>query len=241
MERKALKSCLGVKNSVPNDIVYHELNIPDIIAKMIRHQQKFFAKIMILEPEEAIVWQLVDRFSAEEDYSNNEESFLAYYLRLQADHLDSNTTPNNIIENNVSERKNRLISENTTKINTYKEITNLEYSKILYNSFINDELRKIITRWRLSCHKLRIETGRYTNPITPREERKCKICLVVENEAHALLHCPAHTFIRMKYFSLLSRYTTVYQLLNPQCSKDMIQVGTYINEIEKNMVRLKMC
>ena len=113
MERKALKSCLGVKNSVPNDIIYHELNIPDIIAKMIRHQQNFFAKIMILEPEDAIVRQLVDRFTAEVDYSDNEESFLAYYLRLQADHLDSNTTPNNIIENNVTERKNRLlINEN---------------------------------------------------------------------------------------------------------------------------------
>ena len=48
MERKALKCSLGVKSSVPNDIVYQELNIPDIVAKIMRLQQKLFAKIMIL-------------------------------------------------------------------------------------------------------------------------------------------------------------------------------------------------
>ena len=241
MERKALKRCLGVKDNVPNDIVYQELNIPDVIAKMIRQQQKFFAKIMMLDPEEAILRQLVDRFSADEEYCENEDSFLAYYLHLQADHLDNNTTPNNIIERNVSERRNRLLSGETTKITTYKEITNLEYHELLYTSFVNDELRILITRWRMSCHNLRIETGRYTNPITPRDERNCKICLVVEDELHALFHCRAHIFIRMKYFSLLSKYTGVKQLLNPQCVKDMIQVGSYISEIEKNMVKHKMC
>ena len=196
---------------------------------------------MTLEPEEAIVRQLVDRFIADEDYSGDENSFLAYYLRLQADHMDMNTTANNIIENDITERKNRLLNEETTRITTYRDITNLEYNNALYNSFVNDELRITITRWRLSCHKLRIETGRYTYPITPRDERLCKMCLTVEDESHALFHCPAHTFIRMKYFALLCKYTTVKLLLNPQSSEDVIQVGSYIGEIEKNMQKLKMC
>ena len=241
MERKALKSCLGVKASVPNDIVYQELNIPDVIAKIIRLQQKFFAKIMILEPNEAIIRQLVDRFMADEEYCGDEDSFLAYYLRLQADHMDPNTTANNIIEKNITERKNRLLNEETTRITAYKEITNLEYNSVLYNSFVNDELRIVITRWRLSCHKLRIETGRYSYPIIPRDERRCRMCLTVEDESHALFTCPAHSFIRMKFFPLLCRYTTVTLLLNPQSSEDVIQVGTYIGEIEKNMQKLKMC
>ena len=241
MERKALKCILGVKSSVPNDIIYNELNIPDIIAKIIRLQQKFFAKIMMLQPEEAIVRQLVDKFVADEDYCNDEDSFLAYYLRLQADHIDSNTTANNIIESNINERNNRLLNEERTRVMTYREITNLEYNKALYNSFVNDELRITITRWRLSCHKLRIEMGRYTYPITPRDERKCKLCLTVEDESHALFLCPAHAFIRLKFFPLLCKFTTVTLLLNPQSSEDVIHVGTYIGEIEKNMQKLKMC
>ena len=238
MERKALKCCLGVKSSVPNDIVYHELNICDVITKIRRLQHTFFAKIMTLEHEEAIVRQLVEKLMTDEDYCNNEDSFLAYYLHLLG---DSNTTPNERIKNNITERRNRLRNEETTRVTTYRQITNLEYNKVLYESFINDELRIAITRWRLSCHKLRIETGRYTYPITPRDERLCKMCRTVEDETHALFNCSAHTFIRMKFFSLLCKYTTVSHLLNPQTSEDMKQTGTYIIEIEKNMEKLKMC
>ena len=195
----------------------------------------------MLEPDEAIIRQLVDRFSADEEYCQDEDSFLAYYLRLQNDHMNSTTSANNIVESNILERKERLQSGATTKIALYKEITNLEYNQVLYRSFVNDELREIITRWRLSCHKLRIETGRYTNPITPREERKCRICQVVEDETHALFHCAAHTFIRLKFFSLICVYNTVSLILNPQNSDDVVKIATYISELEKNMLKLKMC
>ena len=240
-ERKALKRCLGVKSSVQNDIVYHELNIPDIVSKIMKLQQKFFAKIMLLEPDEAIIRQLVDKYMADEEYCQDENSFLSHYLRLHADHIDDNTTPNNIIENNIRERKERLESTDTTKITMYKNITDLQPNAALYNSFVNDELRIVITRWRLSCHKLRIETGRYTCPITPRDQRLCKICLVVEDEDHALFHCHAHTFIRLKFHSLLCKFNTLNLMLNPQCCEDVVKVGMYINEIEKNMQKLKMC
>ena len=241
IERKALKRCLGVKDSVSNDIVYHELNIPDIIAKIMKLQQMFFAKIMAFEPEQAIIKQLVDRYSADEEYIQDQNSFLAHYLRLYADHNDGNIPPNNIIDNNIKERIDRLQVQDTTKITQYREVTNLEHNTILYQSFVNDELRKVITRWRLSCHKLRIETGRYTIPITPRDERLCKICPVVEDELHALFHCPAHIFIRLKFHSLLCQYNSVTLILNPQRSEDVIRIGLFIGEIEKNMIKLNMC
>ena len=241
MERKALRSCLGVKSSVPNDIIHHELNLGDVIAKITKYQQKFFAKIMLLDPEEAIIRQLVDRFSNDEEYIRDEDSFLAHYLRLLADHLDTNTTADSIVENNIMERKERLQQAETTRIKQYKDITNLEYNTVLYNSFVNDELRTVITRWRLSCHKLRIETGRYTYPITPRENRLCKVCSLVEDETHALFHCPAHSFIRLKFVPLLCKYNTVNLILNPQDTDDIVKVGMFLTEIEKNMQKLKMC
>ena len=240
-ERKALRRCLGVMDNVPNDIIYHELNIPDIIAKIMKQQQKFFAKIMMFEPEQAIARQLVDKYSADEEYIQDQNSFLAHYLRLYADHMDDSTSQNIIIERNVKERNDRLQLLETTKVTRYREITNLEYSATLYQSFVNDELRMIITRWRLSCHKLRIETGRYTVPVTPREERLCKMCHVVEDELHALFHCPAHTFTRLKFHSLLCQYNTVSQILTPQCSEDVVRIGMFIGEIEKNMIKLNMC
>ena len=53
---------------------------------------------MILEPEQAIVRQLVDRYRADEEYIQDPNSFLAHYLRLYADHMDSSTSQNNIID-----------------------------------------------------------------------------------------------------------------------------------------------
>ena len=194
-----------------------------------------------LKPDQAIVHQLLDIYIAEEEYNQDETSFLAHYLYLYADHMDSNTSLNSIVEKNLSERKERLQNEETTKITQYKEITNLDYNTVLYTSFVNDEFRMLITRWRLSCHKLRIETGRYTTPITPRGQRLCKICSVLEDEQHALFHCPIHTFVRLKFHLLLCKYNTVALILNPQCSEDIVKIGMFLREIEKNMEKHRMC
>ena len=41
IERKALKCCLGVKDGTSNDIVYIELNKPDIISAIYRGNTTF--------------------------------------------------------------------------------------------------------------------------------------------------------------------------------------------------------
>ncbi len=50
-------------------------------------------------------------------------------------------------------------------------------------------------RFRISSHNLRIETGRYTRPKTPENERKCLYCLTqaIETESHFLLNCDLYT------------------------------------------------
>ena len=44
-----------------------------------------------------------------------------------------------------------------------------------------------MAKFRISNHRLRIETGRYDN--TPVDERTCMICHTIEDEQHVLLHC----------------------------------------------------
>ena len=52
--------------------------------------------------------------------------------------------------------------------------------------------RNILTKFRISSHKLEIEKGRYMN--IPAEQRICRLCkLDVENEIHFLLECPSDT------------------------------------------------
>ena len=53
----------------------------------------------------------------------------------------------------------------------------------------NANQRRIITKFRISTHRLEIERGRYLN--VPVEHRICKLCkLDTENEIHFLLECP---------------------------------------------------
>ena len=63
------------------------------------------------------------------------------------------------------------------------------------------ELRNILTKLRLSSHKLRIESDRHIRNRTPRELRYCILCNVndVEDEHHFVLVCPAFTELRKKY------------------------------------------
>ena len=81
------------------------------------------------------------------------------------------------------------------------------FSYELYlDNITNDKRRKTLTRFRLSLHRLFIETSRYNG--TPRNERKCVLCTqnVCESEYHFLLYCSLFEELRTKYnitYSLL--------------------------------------
>ena len=59
----------------------------------------------------------------------------------------------------------------------------------------NPGLRRSVTKFRLSNHKLNIEIGRHKN--IPKELRFCPFCTrSVETEIHFLLECPVYTMAR---------------------------------------------
>ena len=92
----------------------------------------------------------------------------------------------------------------TTYVTRYHELIVRSFNHIIYDSFIPENLRIIITRWRLSCHNLKIESGR-RDPYIPRQLRLCAHCDTVEDENHALFSCIIYNTIRMKYAAFLGR------------------------------------
>jgi len=80
----------------------------------------------------------------------------------------------------------------------------------------------MLTKFRLSNHCLRIETGRHeriTNisgkqEILPRCERLCLYCDqgVIENEIHFLLECPLYENLRKDLFININKYHNLYNL-----------------------------
>ena len=102
----------------------------------------------------------------------------------------------------------------------------------IYTSYLHDYYRYIITRWRLSNHNLKIETGRYSVPKIPRELRICDICNEIEDEAHVIFKCPIYNPIRVKYKTLLRKNDNILRFLNPN-SDDHCDTAKYLHDIEK--------
>ena len=108
---------------------------------------------------------------------------------------------------------------------------NVDVKSNIYSNFVDDRHRRVITRWRLSNHKLRIETGRYHVPFIERRDRKCFICNVLEDERHAIYMCPSFALIRQNYVDLLEKYPSVILLLNPDPA-DIYKTANLLTEID---------
>ena len=71
-------------------------------------------------------------------------------------------------------------------------------TRFMYEPYLNQiqsfKHRASLTKFRLSNHCLKVETGRYDKPFVPRGERFCSFCKIlglneVEDELHFLLKC----------------------------------------------------
>ena len=123
----------------------------------------------------------------------------------------------------------------------YRTLIGSSYASTLYQSCLDDELRKVISRWRLSSHKLKIETGRYTVPKNLLVNRTCKMCGVIEDKQHAIYRCDAHRLIRDKFKNQLDfEHVNLPNLLNPITVSDATILAKFLTKIEKNMEDLDM-
>ena len=71
-----------------------------------------------------------------------------------------------------------------------------------------------MSRLRLGCLQLRIETGRYARPPLKINERICQVCLgittqqgsepLIETEIHILFYCEVYKILREKLFSIIN-------------------------------------
>ena len=97
---------------------------------------------------------------------------------------------------------------------------------------MNDIKRCVITRWRLSNHRLQIEVGRYKRPKILQHLRLCNTCNVVEDETHAIYVCPRFEHIRTRYRLLLQRNSDIKTLLNP-CNEVKDETANLLIEMDE--------
>ena len=133
LERKLLKNILGVKRNTPDDLLYLEIDRPDIMAVIKWRQYSFFKRLLSLDEEEAISRKLTSMYS--------HLPIIRYYEDLDKD----------VIMKNKVNRLHLSQQATTTYISRYHNLIDRRYSHIIYDNFIPEKIRIIITKWRLSC------------------------------------------------------------------------------------------
>ena len=107
---------------------------------------------------------------------------------------------------------------------------NFPNKSCIYDSLLKDDIRSIITRWRLSNHDLMIEIGRYSGIL--RNERLCGTCDILEDEHHVIFQCPRYEIPREDYSTLLNKNNSVAKFLNPAIT-DCCDTALFLQRIEK--------
>ena len=215
---------LQVKSSTPNELVYVELGRCNVLCRIKQRQKRFFERCKQLTDEDAILSRIMNLCT--------HLDFYKYYESL----------PDNLDRVDLNEMKNSINNATTTYCLRYKEICEMSYNDYIYGQDLREDKRIIITKWRLSSHNLKIETGRYTKPPTPREERVCSECTsIVEDEYHVVFQCPLYRNVQAQHRDLLLRLKSIPELLNPKSMADASEVGEILLSINKIRRELGLC
>ena len=220
IEIQILKRILNVNKGTCNDIIFFELKRPNIVSKIMDRQYVFFQKLFSLSEDDTVILKLISLCK--------QSSILDYYFNLQGNNCSIFLT--------ALEHKIQL--DNSSMISYYRNLIKPEKSCI-YQAFVNDYYRRIITRWRLSNHQLKIETGRYARPYVPREARRCVFCNLLEDEDHVIFVCPIYQPIRVKYTRLLTDNNSISMILNPN-NNMVVDVAKLLYDIEALRDKLKI-
>ena len=79
--------------------------------------------------------------------------------------------------------------ENSSRARFYVTFVNFKRQDY-FDCLKVDKFRNCFSRYRVSSHRLEIETGRWIRPNkTPLENRKCKQCNILEDGFHLVLEC----------------------------------------------------
>ena len=120
----------------------------------------------------------------------------------------------------------------SSKCSLYKYFINVRGLQPYLSKPILPSMRIIISKLRLSSHKLGIETGRYID--SRREDRPCHNCNLgeIEDEYHFILQCPLYTNLRHQYLkSYYYRRPSAHkhvQLLCTENTKELCNLAKYI-------------
>ena len=197
-----LKQILGVQKQTTNVGVLLELGMAPIRIEAKKLAIKNWERIKKSQANILLLSSYQDAIQEELPWINQIKSTLESngFLSL---YIDDHSDKPLFVFKKLSDRLNDIftqeafekISKDTSKLRTYALFKKEKGFESYLTEIKNFSVRKSVTRFRLSNHKLLIEVGRHQN--INLSERICPLCSQsVEDEAHFLFACPAYQYQR---------------------------------------------
>ena len=238
-----LKRLLGVKRSTSNDMIYSETGRLPLIVNRKFNMLKYWLKLT--RTENCVLKNIYEMTLRSCNHQNNKNwSAEIRDILISIGLVD--VWQQQRVEN---ERLFLYLAKQSLKDLAYQKIDsfiNNSNKCILYKHVLkNDRLvqsylkqgipakyKKYISKFRLSAHSLKVETGRYD--ATARENRLCTMCNLedIEDEYHFILKCPYYTDIRNlhinTYFTTRPSVYKLTKLFSSSNKKILCNLGKYL-------------
>ena len=186
MYTKIVKALLDVRNTSCNDTCLIEADMPSLQALVKKKMQKYLQeKVPKLNCDDPL-WKAIELARSADTMS---------YRYIQASMEDES----DIYFEDKSKRAEELRSSVSSKRATFVSLNPCLQQHRLYKNDELPEFKRIeFTRYRLSSHNLKVETGRWGR--IKREDRTCS-CVTggVQDEHHVLFHCKLTTNLRERF------------------------------------------
>jgi len=195
---KLVRLLLGVRQSIPMDLCLFEASMPCIKEMILSRRKTFLEKALANNPNTPLgkAWTLISGL--------NSKAFQSFANSVEI----------------VTDKTESLIrASDKSRFSTFLDLNPTLVHHPVYTSTVPDTLRLAITRLLLSSHNFKVETGRWTRPITPREARLCPICKTIEDEIHVILVCPKTLPVRTKYNFSATNFADFFTMDPLQCAK----------------------
>ena len=251
VHQKFLKFILGVKQNCTNAAVLGEVGEVPLLLQGFISLLKFWHRIhsMTGNPlvKQALIAQTSENTSESEWFAT--VKYLLFYMGLDSVfHNPNSITTDKFVMVCKTTLRTKIEKEwrdhisgfsraqgQSNKLRFYKTFKN-DLCREPYLEFINDfHLRKSLTKFRCSDHKLEIEVGRHKKLKV--EDRLCKACdaNLVETELHFLTCCTLYEDLRLRYFEVTPKEDNEW--LNILRCKEKLTVFNLANYVMKALKR----
>ena len=232
LEKINLKLCrylLGVNKYSCKHAVRGELGRFPLLISALDMCSKMKSRVFTLHDDSLVKLSCLDMHKNMSNYELYDKNALSVSWLARVNKIDSITSgfTKSSLQEIYRERWETFISNMTiqNKLRTYARFKS-SFDMENYVTVLPFIKRKMSTRLRISCHNLAIEKGRHV-PIPKADDiicdfchlrrdrcsclsfkynRLCKVCNVVEDEKHFLLHCSLYNSLRETFLNNLKNF-----------------------------------